>query len=242
MPIVEVPVVAHDARSASPAPRLEAEGFALWAHRSQVDDFGDADQLEATYLPEVEDLVRRATGAAHAWALPRPVLRSKQHLQGSASGVVRDATAPVAHVDYSTGAIPDLIAAAERRRRGEVPDWSRFVLYTVWRSLRPPPQDRPLAICDVRTVDRADLIPADAIANPGSLSHQAEFLMLLPSRRHRWWYFSDMLPEEALIFQQVDSAADGPSGCPHTSFTAPVSADTPARLSIEARVCAFFDS
>ena len=241
MPIVEVPVTARDARKSSPPPSLDAEGFALLAHRSRVDDFGDADQLETIYLAEVEELVKAATGASHAWALPKPVLRSESHSPDRAAGVIRDSTAPVAHVDYSAGAIPDLIAAAQGRRPEAPPLWERFVLYTVWRSLRAPPQDRPLALCDLRSVDPKDLVPADAIANPGALSYSAEFLMLLPNPRHRWSYFADMLPGEALLFQQLDSATDGPSGCPHTSFALPGSRATAARLSIEARVCAFFD-
>ena len=242
MPTLEVPILAFDAREASPPPSLAVEGFTLSTHESRIGDFGDADQIETIYLPEVEELVRVASGAYEAWALPKPVLRSESHSQSPAGGVIRDATAPVAHVDYSKAAIPELVAAAQRRRPDEPPPpWKRFVLYTVWRSLRPPPQDRPLALCDLRTVDEQDLAPADAVANPGALSHTAEFLMLRPNPRHRWCYFADMLPSEALIFQQLDSAATGPSGCPHTSFDAAGSGATRPRLSIEARVCAFFD-
>ena len=241
LPTVEVSVLAHDARDASTAPRLDVQGFALFAHESRVTDFDDADQLEATYLPEVEELVRTASGASRAWALPRPVLRSERHSSTAGLGVVRDVPAPVAHIDYSAGAIPALVAAASERRGERSPSWKRFVLYTVWRSLRPPPQDRPLAVCDLRTVEKQDLVPSDAIANPGALAHDAEFLMLLANARHEWRYFADMLPNEALIFQQLDSASAGPSGCPHTSFAMPGSEAAAPRLSIEARVCAFFE-
>ena len=241
MPTVEVPVTAFDLRAASPPPSLAEEGFTLVAHQSAVGDFGNADQLETIYLPEVEELVRIATGAREAWALPRPVLRSESHAPAPANEVVRDVTAPVVHADYSPRAIPDLVAAAQGRRRGSAPSWGRFALYTVWRSLRPPPQDRPLALCDLRTVERGDLVPADAIGNPGALADTAEFLLVLPNPRHRWCYFADMRPDEALIFQQLDSASDAPSGCPHTSFELGASEATLPRLSVEARVCAFFD-
>ena len=241
MPTVEVPVLARDARAASRPPSLAVEGFALFAHQSRVRDFGNGEQLETIYLPEVEELVRLATGASQAWALPRPVLRSESHPPSHANEVVRDATAPVVHTDYSAKAIPELIAAAQGRRREAAPSWRRFALYTVWRSLRPPPQDRPLALCDLRTVEGRDLVPADAVGNPGSLTHIAEFLLLLPNPSHQWSYFADMRPDEALIFQQLDSASDTPSGCPHTSFEFPESEARLPRLSIEARVCAFFN-
>ena len=240
MPTIELPVLANDVRGASPAPSLDAEGFTLVAHTSQVADFRDASQVDGIYLAEAEELVKGATGADRAWALPRPVLRSESHFEPP-SEVIRDRTAPVAHIDYSAVSIPALIAAAARRRQSDAPAWKRFVLYTIWRSLRPPPQDRPIALCDLRTVRDEDLVGADAIANPGALAYSAEFLMLLPNPQHRWCYFSDMMPTEALLFQQLDSAAAGPSGCPHVSFALPhVEAELP-RLSIEARVCAFFE-
>ena len=241
MPTIDRSVVVQDGRGSCPAPSLEREGFTLVRHRSRVDDFEDRDQIESLYLPEVEELIREATGASYAWALPRPVLRSQGHSAAKPPGVVKDSTAPVAHVDYSPKAIPDLVAAAQARRGASAPAWRRFALYTVWRSLRPPPQDRPLALCDLRTVGANDLVPADAIANPGALAHVAEFLMLLPNPTHRWVFFPDMIPEEALLFQQLDSTATGPSGCPHTSFPLPAAGASVPRLSIEARVCAFFE-
>lgn len=240
MPTVEVEILALDMRGASPAPSLEAEGFTLVAHRSAVEDFADARLVDQVYLPEAEALVKSATGASHAWALPRPVLRSEGHVQGH-GGVIADRTAPVVHIDYSARSIPALVEAAARRRNAKAPAWNRFALYTLWRSLRPPPQDRPLALCDQRTVHQEDLVAADAIANPGALTYSAEFLMLLPGPHHRWCWFSDMLPAEALLFRQLDSAASGPSGCPHVSFALPSAGPAEPRLSIEARVCAFFD-
>ena len=145
------------------------------------------------------------------------------------------------HIDHSPASIPMLIAAAEQRRGEGAPPWTRIAFYTVWRSLSEPPQDRPLALCDLRTVDESELVRADAIANPGSLAYQSEFLMLLHNARHRWSYFSNMVPGEALLFKQFDSAARGPSGCPHVSVRSPDAGAAVPRLSIEARVCAFFE-
>lgn len=241
MPAEEIRVFAHDMRRASPAPSLEREGFTLVAHQSRVSDFYDFGQVESVYLAEAEELVKAHTGARFAWALPRPVLRSEGHSAPAGGGAVTDRTAPVAHVDYPGDSAGLLVEAAERRRGRPVPGWSRLVLYTVWRSLRPPPQDRPLALCDLRTVREEDLVRADAVGNPGALAYASEFLLLVASPRHRWCYFPEMHPGEALLFQQLDSAAAGPSGCPHTSFADPAAGAAAPRLSIEARVCAFFD-
>lgn len=240
MPVEPVRVTVEPMRSASPRPSLSAEGFALLRHRSRVTDFENPEQLEHVYLPEAESLVAAETGAAFAWALPRPVLRRAAAWTGGSEGVVRDGVAPVAHVDFSRAAVGALVDAAASRRGVGVPPWRRLVVYTLWRALNPPPQDRPLAICDMRTVAAADLAAADAIANPGALAYSTEFLMLRHSARHRWCWYPDMLPDEPLLFQQLDSDAVGVSGCPHVSIHAPSPHASP-RVSIETRICAFFD-
>lgn len=238
LPIVEVPVRVEDARQF--APSLAAEGFELIRHRSRVTDFSSAEELDAVYLPEAEEIVKGISGAAHAWALPRPVLRSSNHGAGGGTAI-RDGTAPIAHVDYSNNSVDLLIAAAEARRGQRAPHWKRLAVYTLWRSLRAPPQERPLALCDLQTIDAADLAAADAVGNPGALAHTAEFLLLVANKRHRWCYFPDVVPEEVVIFKQLDTALPGPSGCPHSSFAAPAGGTMQQRLSVEVRVCALWE-
>lgn len=240
MPVEDVSVFVEDKRRAEVPPSLGEEGFTLLSHRSPFADFDDVERVERLYLPDIETLVAAETGASFAWALPRPVVRRAGVRGETRSRVVNDGIAPVAHVDYSPAALDALAEAAAGRRGRAAPAWHRLVLYTAWRAISPPPQDWPLAICDVRTVGPQDLVPADAIANAGALSYSAEFLMLRKSPRHRWGYFPDMVAEEVLLFRQLDSACDGPSGCPHVSFAAPSAAASP-RVSIEVRICAFFD-
>ena len=59
---------------------------------------------------------------------------------------------------------------------------------------------------------------------------------------HRWYYFPDMQPEEALVFKCYDSMKDGRARfTPHSSFEDPTTpTDAPPRESIEARLFAFF--
>jgi len=58
---------------------------------------------------------------------------------------------------------------------------------------------------------------------------------------HRWYYFSDMQPDEALLIRVHDSAEDGRARLSfHTSFDNPLAADAPPRESIEVRTLVFF--
>ena len=93
--------------------------------------------------------------------------------------------------------------------------------YNVWRALTPPPQDFPLALCDLRTVREDHLIRADSVGNPANGGESVEFYLAPFDPGHRWCYFSDLTRDEVLLFKQFDTAASGPSGCPHTAFRDP---------------------
>jgi len=240
MPFVDREAIVHDMRDAEDPPSLVREGFTLVRHQSCVTNFMDATQIEEIYLPEAERLVKQATGATRVFALPRPILRSLQHQLGD-TDMIKDGVGTIAHLDLTANSVDACIAAALARANVAVAGPVRAQLFTVWRSLRPPPQDRPLALCDMRTVAIEDLVPGDAVGNPGGPELELEYYMLKANNSHRWCYYSGMAPDEALIFRQFDSMTQGVSGCPHVSFIDRKNTDALPRLSIEARVCAFYD-
>jgi hypothetical protein len=56
-------VAVHDARPIADRVSLDANGFAVMQHRSAVRDFLDDEEVRRVYYPEVERIVKRATGA-----------------------------------------------------------------------------------------------------------------------------------------------------------------------------------
>ena len=56
-------VTIHDARPVADRVSLDANGFALVDHRSAVRDFFDDEEVRRVYYPEVERVVKQATGA-----------------------------------------------------------------------------------------------------------------------------------------------------------------------------------
>jgi hypothetical protein len=97
-------------------------------------------------------------------------------------------------------------------------------------------------VCDARTVDPADLMPADAIFDaPGGPEWAFEGLVVHRNPRHRWVYFSAMTPDEVLVFKTNDSDPDEPHNVPHSAFDDPsCPPGVPPRASIEMRVIAFW--
>ena len=98
-------------------------------------------------------------------------------------------------------------------------------------------------MCDARSLQREDLGPAVAVFDfAGMPERTAASLVLRFNPNHRWHYFRDMTPDEALIFVTNEGDSQRPHHVPHTAFDDPTChAEAVARSSIEIRVVAFFE-
>jgi hypothetical protein len=231
----------HDLRDASEAPSLERECFTLQAHRSVVTDFADLGQ-QAVYRAELQELLRQLTGSSLVFLSPTLVLRSKRH-RVYPDGVIADRVADVVHSDRTESSVWVETRWALEHHAIETPPEGRMVSYNVWRSLTPPPQDFPLALCDLRTVRSESLVRAVSKDNPASRGQAFEFYLSRYDPGQRWCYFSNLTRDEVLVFQQYDTAASQRSGCLHTAFRDPTCTTVgETRLSVEARAYVFFPS
>ena len=80
---------------------------------------------------------------------------------------------------------------------------------SIWKPLRGPVRDWPLALCDRSTVDLAKDVKATDLV---FAKYAVENFQLHYSRYHKWYYLSDQQPWEAWIFLQSDSADAKRSG------------------------------
>src|SRR5262249_43703118 len=86
----------------------------------------------------------------------------------------------------------------------------RFGIVNVWRPIRGPVQDSPLALCDARSFTDADLIASDLV-----YAHvRGETSRVAYNPAHRWYYFSDQQPDEVLFPGCEDGANAGGPGLP----------------------------
>lgn len=79
-------------------------------------------------------------------------------------------------------------AAAEHLLRGQAQ------LINVWRPLRGPVLDVPLAFADARTLQKEQLVKSRLIYKPPT--PEGETLSVEYSDEHRWYYLSEMQPDE----------------------------------------------
>ena len=229
----------HETRIANARPALggldlHRNGFKLVKHTTQVRDFRDAAETGSVYRAEMEELIKRETGAGK-------VIVFHMQIRDNAPGVDPSVRrpAPIAHVDYNE----ETFRIRAREELGEEAErWLRkpFVAINVWRGVKPV-EEMPLAVCDPRTVRPEQFFEAtihERIGDPRP--YTAMNVAFDPGQR--WYYFPDMQTDEALLFVLCDTKPGRTGPAPHAAFADPNSKPgAPPRVSFEVRTLAFFD-
>jgi hypothetical protein len=228
-------VAIHDARPAAADISLDREGFALLHNASSVQDFWDEDEVRRVYFPEVQRVIAEATGASKVFIFDHTLRRRVQGAADRAPGTPRQPATGV-HVDHTAKSGPQRVRdffgdEAEELLRG------RVQVINLWRPIRGPLRDAPLAVCDAGSVAASDLVPSDLVYR----DRVGETYGVTYNPAHRWFYVPEMQPDEALLLKCFDSATDGRSRfAPHTAFDDPTApADRLPRESIEVRTLVF---
>jgi hypothetical protein len=223
----------RDARRLDPPPSLDREGFALARHVTAVEDLYDEKAVKGVYYREVEELVKKVTGASRVLAFDHN-LRCATRAERGDSGV----QGPVryAHNDYTERSGPqrvrDLFGEEAERLLG-----GRFAVINVWKPIRGPVEQAPLAVCDARTIGGDDFVPTDLRYR----DRTGEVYSLRWTPLHSWFYFPRMETDEAMLLKCFDSAPGLARFTAHSAFDDPGSRpDAAARESIEVRTLAFW--
>ena len=217
---------------------LEREGVRLVHAPSEVEDFYDERQIRKHYYPEAERLVRELTGASRVVIFDVTIRQRIPGVSDRSTSLPRQPV-PRVHVDYTVKSGPqrvrDLLGdeADELLRR-------RFSVVNVWRPIRGPLQDSPLAVSDAQSVRFDDLVATDLLYT----DRRGEIYMVKYNSGQRWFYAPQMTADEVLAFKCYDSAEDGRARfAPHAAFEDPTTPlDAWPRESIELRTLAFHDA
>jgi hypothetical protein len=229
------PASIFDGRSIVNDLSLDRQGFVLVNHDTAVKDFYNADEVRAVYYPEVERLVKNATGAARVLAFDHNVrcLPMAKRKENGAREPVK-----FAHNDYTFKSGPQRVRDLLPAEADELLK-HRFAVINVWRPIRGPVEESPLAVCDARSIAPRDWVASDLKYR----DRTGEVYSITFNPDHRWFYFPRMQREEALLLKCYDSIDDGRARfTAHTAFDDPTSPPgASARESIETRTLVFFD-
>ena len=194
--------------------------------------------MRRVYYPEVQRVMAEATGASKVFIFDHTLRRRVRGAADRAPGTPRQPATGV-HVDHTATSGPQRVRdffgdEAEELLRG------RVQVINLWRPIRGPLRDAPLAVCDAGSVAPGDLVPSDLVYQ----QRVGETYGVTYNPAHRWFYVPEMQPDEALLLKCFDSATDGRARfAPHTAFEDPTApADVLPRESIEIRTLVFHEA
>ena len=213
--------------------RLEEHGAVLGSWPSGVRRFDDEAHVRKHYYAESAEIIRAELGADRVVVFDHNVRRNTPASLAPPHGV----GLPVhhAHTDYTP-------RSALRRLQEELgvsaaAEVSRYLQVNLWRPIRGPVRDAPLAICDAASV-AADALRAVELRYA---DRTGEIYYLVHESGQRWCFASDMTIGEAWLFKNFDSARAQAGGtAPHSAFSDPRHPFAPPRESIEVRALAVF--
>jgi hypothetical protein len=159
-------VAISDARPILSRVSLDERGFDLVRQRSAVRDFCNETEVKARYYPEAEQLLKDLTGADRVYIFDNTVRRRLPGAQDRLSGRPRQPVSRV-HVDHTEKSGPqrvrDLLPdEAEALLRG------RMQIINLWRPIRGPLLDMPLAVADALSVKPEQLLASDLVYKTAS--------------------------------------------------------------------------
>src|SRR5215204_1903675 len=203
-------------------------GIALVKAPTAMTDFYSPDEIKRVYYPEVERLVRDTLGASRVFVFDHNVRNATRPGMPVPSRQV--------HNDHTVNSAPRRVrdhlgADAEELLK------HRFGIVNVWRPVRGPVLESPLALCDAQSFADDDLIASDLV----DAHVRGETSRVAYNPGHRWYYCAEMQTDEVLFIRVHDSANDGRARLSfHTSFENPLMPGAPPRESIEVRTLVFF--
>ena len=217
---------------------LDREGFALRELDNAFERFDNAEAVRTEFYPVVAEFVRGSVGARRVLVFDHTI-RSKVNAerQTAEHSTVQRAPVMVVHCDYTP-------ASGPMRVRQLVPEEAdellkrRVAFYNVWKPLKRRVEEKPLAMCDVTSAARDDMLKMALRYR----DREGEIFVMRHSSTHRWWYFPKMVPENVLLLKTYELETDGRARfLGHSAFDDPNTApDAPTRESIEIRTMAFF--
>ena len=229
-------VLIHDAWSIKNNLSVDKEGFEHHAFEAAFQQFHDDEAVKNEFYAQVIEFVKQHTGAARVVVFDHTIRRRLPADLAAQTTLQRPAVMLV-HSDYT-------VKSGPLRVQDVLPDEAdellkrRVAFFNVWKPLSRPVEELPLAMCDATTHDEADMLLMDLKYR----ERTGEIYVMRHSPQHRWYYFSNMQPDQALLLKTYDSETDGRARfMGHTAFEDPTTPpNAQKRESIEVRTMAFF--
>jgi len=222
---------------------VEQNGFTLTTipTKMRYSDFENPKAIESTYALEIQNYLKNMFRAKHARIVDYNVRRRHPTFPIS-TGTTYEHQQPAVfvHLDFSHAEAENMLRTIYGLEAAKQIMQHQWQVINVWRPLKGPLFDWPIAVCDAKTFDvMRDAQDADAVHSQWTY----ENVLIHHHPLQKWYYYSALLESETMVFKCTDSdrSACGPS--PHAAFELPPSEPGGAillRESVESRVFLFW--
>jgi len=138
-------VIIRNARLAGPF-TLDDHGFCLGHHDTNITDWEHNYGPTTPYADQVREVAKRLSSADVVVPMGGMIRTS------GSTDRSRQPPAAEAHVDFTQRSAERIANTIYRKNHPQGPAYRRFIAFSLWRALSPPPQDMPLALCEDRSV------------------------------------------------------------------------------------------
>lgn len=240
-----------DARSIAQSLSLEEEGFILQRRQSPSRAALNPELMEANrsrrfdsppvnraYWEELLPMLKSLSGGREVIPLAG-ALTTRRSAKAREPGW--EAQVGLAHADVTKASAEAFLAETLKGLGRAVAPYGRMAVYQTWQVISPPPHDSTLAFVDSRTVKDADFVFNDChFGTSGTVWDDFESRIARFSPDHRWYYFSNVQPDEVLVFKGYDTANTDGDNYIHGAIDNPAD-DVLPRSSVECRYAVLWD-
>lgn len=213
---------------------LDKNGFQIVKSTTSEKEFRDDDKIKDGYYKEIEELLKKVTGAHKVVIFDHTIRRA---IPGQVDKPSSRGPVGRVHIDQTPWAGEERVrlhtgAEAEKLLK------ERVQIINVWRPINGRVEDHPLALADYRSVDwDKDLIPVTLKYR----ERDGETFGVKYSDKLRFYYKSGIDSDEVYLIKCYENKLDGRARLtPHTAFTDPNTPDNvKPRESIEVRALVF---
>ncbi|CAF2688605.1 unnamed protein product [Rotaria sp. Silwood2] len=238
-----IPVTIQNLRGKETSVNLDTNGLEVVKYNGSIqEEFEEGSEAQKTYYEEISNFLKKRLGAFrviiyHYTFRFRSSPRPDEQLDGTHRNPVF-----YPHVDIDSFGVQGFVEHVLGEEEAERAKKNRIQLVNVWRPLGANPiTDKPLTICDYRSIDvNKDVHP---LTIQGAGYHSTAYTLSRNAQdAHVWYYLSPMRSDEMFVFKIFDSEPDVAQFAFHTTFkNGDGSMPTEEQKSLELRCLVFYD-
>lgn len=229
----------HDGWDRASSFSIDKEGFALKPFKATLpkEDFTNEELVREKFYPEVVEFLKKELGAKRVLVFDHTI-RTKANAAKKLtqeSGTSQRAPVALVHCDYTAESAPIRVKQLLPEEADTLLK-SRTAFVNVWKPLNKV-EENPLAMCDVTSSPSSDFFKLYLRYR----DRTGENYVMRHSDAHKWYYFPEMTPDQAILLKTYDSDENVARFVGHSAFEDPTSRkDAPNRESCEIRTICFF--